>query len=396
MQSVWFQTCVRLTTASYQNSKAAKEMTKTVPDETATKKRPLVVVKKKKTTTTKHSAKTSQIARKNGGIPSFGNLVAASNSKNAQPLQEHGLTNASLVDASVPAAAKSSKHHLDAFLDGITDEEGESFPSEALIAIDTLTTSRREFALEIPFPERSRCPSIYGVLECQIQEFYRSKNAGSSQSLCRELEVLVESGAVIVLASPADAAAATSIVVYVKTNDYLAAVHDALTVVVLATTTTTEDDRQQQQHQGLLLSEWFAATIVAAKGRWKFTYQELCTSWNDYARRKRQVGLPSAADTIKTLQDKQVLLSVSAQSLFQLSLPTWGELVLPAFRKASKDTLTFIKQSRYKERSVASLEKRLSRSPIAVARLLIPWMTSQGLIQRHEKPSGMFVSLAPS
>jgi hypothetical protein len=382
---------------SYQNSKAAKEMTKTVPDETATKKRPLVVVKKKKTTA-KHSTKTFQIARKSGGIPSFGNLVAASNSKN-EKLQEHGLKNVSLVDASAPAAAKSNKHHLDAFLDDIADEEGDSFPSEALIAIDTLTTARREFALEIPFPERSRCPSIYGVLECQIQEFYRSKNAGSSQSLCRELELLVESGAVIVLASPADAAAATSIVVYVKTNDYLAGVHDALAVVVLATTTTTEDDQQQQQQQqqqGLLLSEWFAATIVAAKGRWKFTYQELCTSWNDYVRRKRIVGLPSAADTIKTLQDRQILLSVNAQCLFQLSLPTWGTLVLPAFRKASKDTLTFIKQSRYKERSVASLEKRLSRSPIAVARLLIPWMTSQGLIQRHEKPSGMFLSLAPS
>jgi hypothetical protein len=392
------------------------QMTATPPPlEDATKKRPLtVVVKKKKTNAAKHSAKTSHLARKTGGLPRFGKIVASSASSNhasqKRDVAQQGLSADALCRAE---DAKSAKHPLDAFLDDIDDDDkDESFPSEALIAIDTLTTTRRDDALEIPFPESGR-PSIYGVLECQIQEFYRSaKNvAGFAQSLSRELEMLVEYGRVVVLASPADAASATSLAVYVPMRDYLAGLHEALLVPEESPSTGTANDNDQPQKQQdvKLLSEWFAGTIVARKGRRssRFTHQELCVSWKDFHARRQQLpkhptgGGPSSSSAIdaivKTLREKQILLSsVQEPSLYQLSLPSWGKWVLPAFRKATKDALTFIKQSRYKERSVASLEKRLSHCPIPVARLLIPWMVSQGLVQRREKPAGMIVSLAPS
>jgi hypothetical protein len=397
------------------------QMTATPPPlEDATKKRPLtVVVKKKKTSAAKHSAKTSHLARKTGGLPRFSKIAVSSSSASSnhalsqqQDEAQQGLSADALCTAE---DAKLTKHPLDFFLDDFDDDDkDESFPSEALIAIDTLTTSRRDDALEIPFPESGR-PSIYGVLECQIQEFYRSKKkvAGFAQSLSRELEMLVESGRVVVLTTPPDAASATSLAVYVPMRDYLAGLHEALLVPgesPSTTGTTNDNDQQQKQQDVMLLSEWFAATIVARKGRrsCRFTHQELCASWNDHHTQRRQQqpkhpigGGPSssfAADAIvKTLRERQILLSsVQEPTLYQLSLPSWGKWVLPVFRKATKDALTFIKQSRYKERSVASLEKRLSHNPISVARLLLPWMVSQGLVQRREKPAGMFVSLAPS
>jgi hypothetical protein len=339
------------------------------PTDAVTKKRTLVIVKKKP----------KILPRKIGGIPNFG-AVVSSKKDNKRRDQERSLDVLPNQDQT-----SKSKHHLDEFFDD-NDDNDDSFPSEAQIAIDSLTTTRRELALEIPL-QQGTC--IYGVLECQIQEFYRSsKTNGSSRPLCRELELLVESGKLMVLSSPDDVQSATSLVVYVKTLDYLAGVHDALSS---SSSPSIKTDIQDA------VVDWFGGEIVSAnRGRSKFTYPELLASWNEYARKKRQVGLPSAEFTIRTLQDRQLLLSVNAQILFQLSLPSWGSLVLPAFRKATKDSLTFIKQSRYNERSIVSLEKRLVRSPIPVARLLIPWLISQGLIRRYEKPSGMFVSLIAS
>jgi hypothetical protein len=87
------------------------------------------------------------------------------------------------------------------------------------------------------------------------------------------------------------------------------------------------------------------ATIIARKGRRssRFTHQELSASWNSHHARRRQQskhligGGPSsssAADAIvKTLRERHMLLSsVQEPSLYQLSLPSWGRWVLPAFR----------------------------------------------------------------
>lgn len=317
-------------------------------------KKPLVVVKKKKS-----NSKVVKRTR-NVGLPKFETPASLQGSESGSLRLRNGTDTS---DQNVQDG-----DDLDNFLDDDTDD----FPSEAMMAIDHLSSSRLDVVLSIPI-NGSR--SIFGVMECQIQEFFRSKKTGSSRSLSHDLDTLVNSSKIVLLTAPNDYTSATSINLYVKTSDYFIAARDALTA-------------------NPELSEWFCKNVVT-NGQSKLSRREIVGKWDQSCKLSNHATLPTADSVIRTLQDRQVLLAVT-QDLFQLTLPSWGSLVLPAFQKASKDAQIFIKQSRYGERSVSSLKKRLSRSPIPVTGLLLPWMVSQGLIHRHEKPSGEFVSLPKS
>lgn len=316
------------------------------------KKTPLVVVKKKKgPLVVVKKKKQNKIVRptKSAGLPRFDSSQKRSRVSSADP----------------------QRNELDGFL-GEIDDDDDDFPSEAMMAIHVLTTSRRDCALNIPVKGSE---SVYAVAECQIQEFFRAKVSGASQSLSQDLDQLVKSFQIIMLSTPKDHSSATSIAVYMKFDDYISAAREAL---------TTDPE---------IIADWFCNTLVKRMVCSKVSMHEVVAQWNAHCKRARLLSLPSADVVLKTLQDRRVLLAIDSQKAFQLFLPHWGYLVLPAFQKASKDTLTFIKQSRYGERSVVSLKKRLSKSPIPVSGLLVPWMVSQGLIRRQEKPSGEFVSL---
>jgi hypothetical protein len=212
---------------------------------------------------------------------------------------------------------------------------------------------------------------IRGVLECQLHEWFL-KNGGSSQNVSRELNELLRSNQLRQLSSASRHA--DPLTLYVSTTDYVRGVQAAI----------TQEETVAVDWFVRHLNIWTSSRIDRA------VIEE---AWN--ADPPVSNSVRSALDLIRWLQECQILLSASSDhDSYQLWLPGWGSAVLPAFFKAVKDALVFLKQSSYKERACDSVVRRLSHSPIPVTDVLIPWLVGQGHVQRIERSSGPFCKLA--
>jgi hypothetical protein len=240
----------------------------------------------------------------------------------------------------------------------------------------------------LPPSGNAKNDSIPGILECQLHE--RFQNGASSVS--RELEELLRNNTLRCLVStiPVSSNADTqekqgvgTLMIVVKADDYARAIR-------AYNTNTSSSDIPLQQQSGIIdwfihhLKRWTRKRSVIAlrdmERAWE-TSKSLPPSWN-------------VKHAIRFLQDSQFLMPASSDhESFRLWFPSWGSLVLPAFIKAQTASLAYLRQSRYKERSLTSLMRRLSTYPIPVEHVLLPWLVAQGYVERIERPAGPCIRL---
>ena len=246
------------------------------------------------------------------------------------------------------------------------DDEGsedETMPCDYMLAIQELQRSKEGLAIPLV---NDGGKVVHGILECQIQELFLQQH-GTSKSLSREIEQALENNTLRKISSSNERCPD----VYLTRDDYITAVRDAL------------------QHE-TALCDWFL------EGLDQWSKSVLSRNALELSLQKTAAFRLCSSDKIQQLQEKRVLLSATSHhDEFKLFLPTWGDAVIPAFRKVLTDGVTFLKQAKQrKERSLSSFVNRLGRSPIPIARVLVPWMVAQGLVKRVQRPSGPFIALA--
>lgn len=238
---------------------------------------------------------------------------------------------------------------------------------------------------------------IRGVLECQLYEWFSTTQVAAN-SVSRELDRLLQTNQVRQLASSASSlphAASAPFIVYLSTADYVRGVYAAAAVGSVSSNVADEERTAAVDWFVRHLKVWTASRIALAdvKKAWKADPPVATPAASTAASAKGSL-LSSEQNLVRWLQDCQILLAASADhDAYQLWLPGWGGAVLPAFFKAVQDALVYLKQSSYKERSMESIQRRLSRSPIPAKGLLIPWLVAQGHVLRIVRPSGPFLKL---
>lgn len=235
---------------------------------------------------------------------------------------------------------------------------------DTLLAIQSLQRSN-ETSLEIPLAGGS---TIRGVLECQIYERF----GDSSQQINQEFDELLKTNTLRQLCSSFQHSADRVVTVFILAEDYVRALRAIA----------------NGDEYGKVVVDWFVEQL----NQW--TKSRLAVVDFEDAWKNNADCVGTASKAMRWLQDHQILLAASLDhESYQLWLPEWGSAVLPAFFKATTSSLAFLKSSSYKERSVLSVVRRLSSSPIPVTNVLIPWLVAQGHVQRVERPSGDFVKL---
>jgi hypothetical protein len=244
---------------------------------------------------------------------------------------------------------------------------------------------------------------LQGVLECQIHE----RLTGSSVIVSQELSELLRRNQLRKLSSPCatmelqattivgsrgNSAVEPSVCIYVGTDEYKRAVR-----TVLGSAAPSSKSKEDNTDAGAHIVDWFLEQM----DQWttsRISKAELVVAWAKRHRRDDASGQPaqlSGDDVIQWLQDHQILLvACMDHSAYQLWFPTWGSVVLPALYKAKTDALAFVRQSKYKERSVVAVVQRLKRSPVAANGVLLPWLVSHGYVQRIHRPAGSSIRLA--
>jgi len=231
---------------------------------------------------------------------------------------------------------------------------------DTLLAIQSLQgNAQTPSCLEIPLPNGT---AIRGVLECQLHEFFLHRG-GSSPVIARELDRLLRHNTLRTLSS--SNRGTSPVTVYVLTQDYVRAVR-----------AFGADDNEDGSSA---VVEWFIDNLQHWTGS-RISQSAIQDAWQQYSSRSRRspLRLPNSSSSnnntkessataaeavLRWLQERQLLHAAAAShDHYQLWLPCWGRQVLPAFFKAKTDALAFLQQSRYRERSVASVVQRPSSS----------------------------------
>jgi hypothetical protein len=242
--------------------------------------------------------------------------------------------------------------------------------------------------------------TIRAVLECQLMEWFQSPRQSSGRGwstrmVQEQLQQLRHKNMIRSMRINGS----NPNVVYVTTNDYIRYIRTTVGNEYHPNTTTTGSNEQN-----LIMLEWWIRYLSQHTG-YMLHVVDIEHAWNMEPPRRSTATVQypthtpirtTAADLMKWLQHHQFLLSASVDhTTFQLWLPGWSTVVLPALMKQTKDALLYIQRSFYKERSVQSIIQRISNSTsiIPIEHVLISYMVANGHVRRIQRPTGMFLKL---
>ena len=323
-----------------------------------------IVVKRKRIS---KPAKRTRIAKRGGGLPSL--------------LKPSALAQAAAAAAAVDEQAIAVPP--DEFSNTFLAEEDE-IPCDTLMVIRGLQQQERG-SLPIPLVHFTGTPFLHAVLECQVRKRL------SQQAAVRELQDLLDDLELVRL-RPADAAESSSstegLSVLLTREDYFAGVKDACAKAVV-------NDRDQQQQNGFK-ADHYRCVIVWFLRHWKeWKGRNIRQEVLQAVVAQNPILVPispepeqlSFEQILHLLQNMQIILPNHHQSTYQLWLPEWGT-VLKAWQKAQTTLVANLKRSYHGERSIKALNQ--PHSPIPT-NILIEWLTTQGIVDAVERPSGTFL-----
>ena len=288
-----------------------------------------------------------------------------------------------------PASKPSESSNPDDNDDNDDDNEFfQSLPSDTVLILQALRANTQTCLL-IPSTANGADTFLRAVLECQVHA--RLRNAS------RDLHDLT--GWVRLR----EAAGCNGLVVLLTVHDYERGVRDALDQFV--TSLSTDDDQQQQQQASAAvdwflrhLPDWTRQRTIGQDDFGKAYYQQQQQQQQQEpqsdAANKQKTTVP-LAQVLTLLTRMQVLLPTDHHQAHQLWLPEWGRTVLKAWHMAQTRLLAHIRSSYYGERSMNSCTNSSSAGHAAIpTRLLVEWLTAQGVVQEVVRPSGTFLQLA--